>query len=67
MSAPERAQQRLASLLLEEASFRALEHNYLENRVHFAEGRAVTSIHEKIDEYKFESAVNVFKALARAT
>lgn len=59
------AQQRLASLLLEEASFRALEHNYTENLVILQQGREVTNIHEKIDEYKFESAVQVFRALTR--
>ena len=59
------AQHRLASLLLEEASFRALEQLYKDNKVNFAERREIGEVHEKIDAYKFESATAVYKALSR--
>jgi hypothetical protein len=60
------AQQRLASLLLEEASFRALEQLYKDNKVNFADRREIGEVHEKIDAYKFESAGDVYKALSRS-
>lgn len=60
------AQQRLAALLLEEASFRALEENYRNNNVQFAERKEIGAVHEQIDKYKFESAVDVYRALARS-
>jgi len=60
------AQQRLAGLLLEEASFRALQQRYDDNKVHFADRREIASVHEEIDRYKYESAVDVHKALARS-
>jgi hypothetical protein len=59
------AQQRLASLLQEEASFRALEQRYLDNKVSFPERREIGAVHTEIDKYKFESSANVFKALVR--
>lgn len=59
------SQQRLASLLLEEASFRALQQRYLDNKVHFPDRREITTVHEEIDKYKFESASDVYRALAR--
>jgi hypothetical protein len=59
------AQHRLATLLLEEASFRALEQLYKDNKLHFAHRREIGEVHEKIDAYKFESAADVYRALAR--
>lgn len=60
------AQQRLAALLLEEASFRALQQRYDDNKIHLADLREIAAVHEEIDKYKFESAVDVYKALSRA-
>jgi hypothetical protein len=60
------AQQRLATLLLEEASFRALQQRYDENKVLLAQGREVGAVHEEVDKYKFESAADVYRALARS-
>jgi hypothetical protein len=59
------AQQRVASVLLEEASFRALQQLRDDNKVHFPERREIDEIHRHIDEYKFSSAINVFKAMLR--
>ena len=59
------AQQRLASLLLEEASFRGLQQRYDENKVLFPERREVAAVHDEVDKYKFESAVDVYRALTR--
>jgi len=59
------AQQRLASLLLEEASFRGLQQRYDDNKVMFADRREVAAVHDEIDKYKFESAVDVYRALTR--
>jgi hypothetical protein len=59
------AQQRLAALLLEEASFRALQHNYDNNKVQWGERKEIGAVHEQIDKYKFESAVDVYRALTR--
>ena len=60
------AQQRLAALLLEEASFRALQHRHDENKLHLPLQREIGAMHEEIDRYKFESAVDVHRALTRA-
>jgi len=59
------AQQRLAGLLLEEASFRALQQLYDDNKVIFRERAEIGAVHEQIDKYKFESAVDVYKALTK--
>jgi hypothetical protein len=59
------AQQRLASLLLEEASFRGLQQRYDDNKVLFPERREVAAVHDEVDKYKFESAVDVYRALTR--
>jgi hypothetical protein len=59
------AQQRLASLLLEEASFRALEQHREEDKLHFPARQEVTEVHRNIDKYKFESALDVYRALAK--
>ena len=59
------AQQRLAALLLEEASFRALQHRYDENKIMLPERREIGSVHEEIDKYKYESAVDVHRALTK--
>ncbi len=60
------AQQRLAQLLLEEASFRALEHLHLNNELLLAAGREVTAVHDAINKYKYESAHAVHRALVRS-
>jgi hypothetical protein len=59
------AQQRLASLLLEKASFRGLQQRYDDNKMLFAERREVAAVHDEVDKYKFESAVDVYRALTR--
>lgn len=61
------AQQRVAHLLLEEASFRALEDMRLKNRLHFQEHKEVSLVHEEIDKYKYKSAAAVHRALVRST
>jgi len=65
LTARPEAQQRLAALLLEEASFRALQQRYDENKLLLAERREIAAVHEEIDNYKYESAVDVYKALLR--
>ncbi|MCC6125050.1 MAG: hypothetical protein IT426_08820 [Pirellulales bacterium] len=61
------AQQRLATLLVEEASYRALEHLHRENKLlGLTEHREVTVLHEAIDKYKYESAFDVYKALTKS-
>ncbi len=59
------AQQRVANILLEEASFRALQQNYDNNKVQFPEHREIGEIHRYVDKYKFVSAINVFKAMLK--
>jgi len=59
------AQQRLASILLEEASFRALQQLYDDNKVQFPARREIGEVHRHIDEYKFSSASDVHAALVK--
>ena len=59
------AQQRLASILLEEASFRALQQLQNDNKLHLPERREIAEIHGQIDSYKFASAVDVYRALVK--
>jgi len=59
------AQQRLATVLLEEASFRALEQLRSDNKLHMPKDGEVTEIHRQVDSYKFSSAVDVYRALVR--
>ena len=59
------AQHRLASLLLEEASFRAIQQRFDDNKIHFPERREIAEVHENIDSYKYDSAIDVYKALSR--
>jgi len=59
------AQQRLAAVLLEEASFRALEQLRSDNKLHMPKDGEVTEIHRQVDSYKFSSAVDVYRALVR--
>jgi hypothetical protein len=59
------AQQRLTSLLLEEAAFRALEELRLDNKLPLPSNREVASVHRGVDTYKFKSAVDVFKAVVK--
>lgn len=65
LSANVEAQQRLAALLLEEASFRALQQRYEDNKVNLAYRKEIDAVHMEVDKYKFESAVDVYRALAR--
>lgn len=65
LSEDQRAQQRLASVLLEEASFRALEQLHIDNKLPLPQNREIDEIHSQIDRYKFSSAVNVYKALVK--
>jgi len=60
------AQQRVALLLLEEASFRALEHLRLNNRLHLPYNKEVSTVHEEVDKYKYQSALAVHRALVRS-
>lgn len=59
------AQQRLASLLIEEGAFRALEELRQDNKVPLVQNREVAGVHEVIDEHKFTYALNIFKALVK--
>jgi len=59
------AQQRLASLLLEEAAFRALEEQRLDNKLLLPQNREVDTVHQEVNSYKFNSAVDVFKAIVK--
>lgn len=59
------AQQRLTSLLIEEASFRALEELRQDNKLHLPQNREVDGVHQEIDKYKFASSLSVFKALVK--
>ncbi|HEY6167013.1 MAG TPA: hypothetical protein VI454_03160 [Verrucomicrobiae bacterium] len=65
LSEDPKAQQRLASILLEEASFRALQQLYDDNKLLLPERREVAEVHAQIDRYKFSSAVDVYRALVR--
>jgi len=60
-----RAQQRLSSILLEEASFRALQQLRDDNKLHLPERLEIAEIHGHIDRYKFASAVDVYRALVK--
>lgn len=59
------AQQRLASLLIEEGAFRALEELRQDNKLHLPANREVARVHEEIDRHKFTSALNIFRALVK--
>jgi len=59
------SQQRLAALLLEEASFKALQQRYEDDKVHLAHRKEIDAVHTEVDKYKFESAVDVYRALVR--
>jgi hypothetical protein len=65
LSEDPKAQQRLASILLEEASFRALQQLYDDNKLPLPERREVAEVHAQIDRYKFSSAVDVYRALVK--
>jgi hypothetical protein len=60
------AQQRLAAIMLEEASFRALQQLYGDNKVPLPEKKEVSAVHDEIDKYKFDSALDVFRALVKS-
>ena len=57
------AQQRVAMVLLEEASFRALQQLYMDNKV--AGSLSIDEIHRHIDEYKYTYAISVYKAMLK--
>ena len=59
------AQQRLASLLIEEGAFRALEELRQDNKLPLPEGKAVTNVHAEMDRHKFTYSLNIFKALVK--
>jgi hypothetical protein len=59
------AQQRLAGLLLDEVAFRALEQLRIDNQLHLPQNKEVSSIHQKLDMYKFELARSVFRVLVK--
>ena len=59
LSKDREAQQRLASILLEEASFRALQQLHDDNKLHLPGRREIAEIHGQIDRYKFTSAALV--------
>jgi len=65
LSEDPKAQQRLASILLEEASFRALQQLYDDNKLSWGEHREIAEIHGQIDGYKFSSAVDVYRTLVK--
>jgi hypothetical protein len=65
VSASIESQQRLAALLLEEASFKALQQRYEDDKVLLAHRKEIDGVHMEVDKYKFESAVDVYRALAR--
>jgi hypothetical protein len=59
------AQQRLASLLVEEGTFRALEELRQDNKLRLPTNREVDGIHQEVDRHKFKSALGIFKALVK--
>jgi hypothetical protein len=65
VSVDKNAQQRLAAILLEEASFRALQQLRTDNKLHFPENLEVSAIHDQVDCYKFTSALDVYRVLMR--
>jgi len=59
------AQQRLATLLLEEMSFRALQELYLDNKLTFSHRKEVDVIHAEVDKQKYEVGLDVYRALVK--
>ena len=59
------AQQRLASLLLEEVSFRALAQLRHDNKLALPDKEEVGTIHDEINKHKFSEAVNVYRIFVR--
>ncbi len=60
-----KAQQRLASILVEEACFRALQQLFDDNKLLLAPQREVAEIHQEIDKLKFDSAPAIYRSLVR--
>ena len=60
-----KAQQRLASILIDEGCFRALQQLHDDNKLHLATNREIAEIHDKMDGLKFDSAANVHRSLVR--
>lgn len=65
LSRDPKAQQRLASLLLEEMSFRMVQQLFDDNKLTFPSRREITAIHDEIDKHKFKLAAGLYKALVR--
>jgi hypothetical protein len=59
------AQQRLASLLLEEMSFRMLQQLFDDNKLPLPREREISAIHDEIDKHKFKLAKELYRALVR--
>ncbi len=65
LSRDPKAQQRLASLLLEEMSFRMVQQLFDDNKLSFPSRREITAIHDEIDKHKFRLAAELYRALVR--
>lgn len=65
LSRDPKAQQRLASLLLEEMSFRMVQQLFDDNKLPLPSQREITAIHDEIDKHKFKLAAELYKALVR--
>lgn len=65
LSRDSKAQQRLASLLLEEMSFRMVQQLFDDNKLSFPSRREITAIHDEIDKHKFKLAAELYRALVR--
>jgi hypothetical protein len=65
MSQDPKAQQRLASLLLEETTFRMVQQLYDDGKLPFPERREIAVIHDEIDKHKFKLAPLIHGALVK--
>lgn len=65
LSRDPKAQQRLASLLLEEMSFRMVQQLFDDNKLPLPSRREITAIHDEIDKHKFKLAAELYRALVR--
>ncbi|MBM3839770.1 MAG: hypothetical protein FJ398_17725 [Verrucomicrobia bacterium] len=65
LSQDTQAQQRLASLLVEEVSFRTLQQQFDDNDLLLPPRREIAEIHAKVDEHKFKLANDVYRALVK--
>lgn len=65
LSRDPKAQQRLASLLLEEMSFRMVQQLFDDNKLPLPSRREITAIHDEIDKHKFKLAAELYRALVK--